>query len=211
MSDTVKILGDALSHKFANIRYLTLEAMSRLVATSESVAKMVKQHQKTVISSLKDKDISIRKRALDLLYGMCNKSTSKLIVRELLDYLINAEYEVREELATKIAILAEKFASNKAWYVDVILKLIRLAGEDVPDDIWHRVIQVVLSCNEEIQTYAAQTVYQQLFNPHWNEITVRVAAYILGEFAGLIFKKRGTTALFSRASARIRACARATD
>lgn len=194
MKDTVNILGDALSHKFCNIRYLSLEAMSNLVATSTNVAKMVKKHQNTVIQSLKDKDVSIRKRALDLLYGMCNKSTSKLIVRELLDYLVTAEYDLREELATKIGILAEKFASNKAWYVDVILKLIRLAGEDVPDDIWFRVIQIVMSSDESIQTYATQTVYQQLFNPQWNEITVRVAGYILGEFGTLIEEESGSSA-----------------
>ena len=195
MKDTVNILGDALSHKFCNIRYLSLEAMSNLVATSANVAKAVKKHQKIVIQSLKDKDVSIRKRALDLLYGMCNKSTSKLIVRELLDYLVTAEYDLREELATKIAILAEKFASNKSWYVDVMLKLIRLAGEDVPDDIWYRVIQIIMSGDENLQTYAAQTVFQQLFNPQWNEITVRVAAYILGEFGSLIEEESGSSAL----------------
>ena len=36
----------------------------------------------------------------------------------------------------KIAILAEKFASDLRWYVDVILQLISHAGDFVSDDIW---------------------------------------------------------------------------
>ncbi len=94
------------------------------------------QHQQTVIDALKDTDVSIRKRALDLLYGMCDVESAKSIVRQLLDYLIKAEFEVRRELATKTAMLAERFSANKAWYIDVMLELLRVAGDDVPDDIW---------------------------------------------------------------------------
>jgi AP-2 complex subunit alpha len=102
--------------------------------------------------SLKDADISIRRRALDLLYGMCDKYTSKEIVGELLTYLLTADYAIREELVIKLAILAEKFASNYQWYVDVILQLITLAGDFVSDDIWHRVIKIVTN-HEDVQEY----------------------------------------------------------
>jgi AP-2 complex subunit alpha len=205
-----------------NIRYLGLEAMSRLVA-SRDVQRVVRDHQQTgkqkgialenflfcnscfssaVIDSLKETDVSIRKRALDLLYSMCDAESAQVriekrknafllnffffqtIVRQLLDYLAKAEYEVRRELASKTAILAEKFSSNKAWYIDCMLevnniytsllnccelcltlqpfvsfrlKLLRIAGEDVPDDMWHRVIRVVLSSSEDAQAYAART------------------------------------------------------
>ncbi len=38
------------------------------------------------------------------------------MVAELLSYSKEADFDIREELALKIAILAEKFASNYAWY-----------------------------------------------------------------------------------------------
>lgn len=41
-----------------------------------------------------------------------------------------------------MAILAEKYATDYTWYVDVILKLIRVAGDYVSEEVWHRVIQV---------------------------------------------------------------------
>lgn len=136
--------------------------------------------------------MSIRKRALDLLYGMCDHDSAKAIVRQLLDYLLKAEYEVRQELATKTAMLAERFSSNKAWYMDVMLELLRTAGEDVPDDIWHRVIRVVLGCSEDVQAYAARTCFRALKDPQWNEILLKVAAYVLGEFGTLISEEMGS-------------------
>jgi hypothetical protein len=42
----------------------------------------------------------------------------------------------------KVAILAEKYASDYTWYVDVILKLISTAGDYVSEEVWYRVIQV---------------------------------------------------------------------
>jgi AP-2 complex subunit alpha len=38
-------------------------------------------------------------------------------VAELLGYMQVADYDIREELALKIAILAEKWAPNHAWFV----------------------------------------------------------------------------------------------
>jgi AP-2 complex subunit alpha len=46
-------------------------------------------------------------------------------------------------MVLKIAILAEKFAENLTWYIDVIIKLIEYAGDYVSDDIWFRVAQIV--------------------------------------------------------------------
>ena len=64
-----------------------------------------------------DNDISIRRQALDLLFTMCDSSNSKVIVSELMEYLNGADVTMREELSLKIAILAEKFATDLSWYV----------------------------------------------------------------------------------------------
>lgn len=62
--------------------------------------------------SLKDRDISVRRRALDLLYSMCDTTNSKVIVGELVRYLQVADYNLREEMVLKIAILTERFATE---------------------------------------------------------------------------------------------------
>ena len=141
------------------MRYLALEAMEHLATLDNETLSLVKKHQETIILALKDPDISIRKRALDLLYGITDRSNSKAIVSELLSYLATADYAIREELVLKIAILAEKFASHYSWFVDVMMQLISLAGDFVGDDIWYRVVHIVTN-HEDIQEYAARIVFE---------------------------------------------------
>ena len=93
----------------------------------------------TIIVSLRDEDISIRRRALDLLFSLCDQQSAGEVVNELLDYLQENDYELKEEMVLKIAILAERFAENLNWYIDVIIKLIEYAGDYVSEDIWFRV------------------------------------------------------------------------
>ena len=65
----------------------------------------------------------------DLVYSMCDTSTVKETVAELLSYLETADMHLKEELVLKIAILAERFRSAHEWYVDVILSLVKAAGD----------------------------------------------------------------------------------
>ena len=82
----------------------------------------------------------------------------------------------------KVAILAEKYATDYTWYVDVILKLIRIAGDYVSEEVWYRVIQVcfMILCDfviapcqivvnrEDVQGYAAKTCFEALQVGIWN-------------------------------------------
>lgn len=97
-------------------------------------------------------DISIKRRALELLYLMCTEKTSTRIVEELLgyaegktkivfDFLIEwADLQIKEELVLKIAILSERFAENLIWYIDIVIRLVNSSGEYVTEDIWFRII-----------------------------------------------------------------------
>lgn len=45
-----------------------------------------------------ERDVSVRQRAVDLLYAMCDRSNAKQIVAEMLRYLEMADYSIREEI-----------------------------------------------------------------------------------------------------------------
>jgi len=143
------LLGRFIMSKETNVRYLGLDTMAHLAARSENL-EAIKRHQTTIIQSLRDKDISVRRRGLDLLYSMCDSSNSKLIVGELLKYLSVADYTLREEMVLKIAILTEKFAIEYEWYVDTILSLMNTAGDHVGEEVWYRIVQIVTN-TEELQ------------------------------------------------------------
>ena len=51
--------------------------MTHLEGTGDAIRKQ----QATILFSLKDADISIRRRALDLLFAMCDKSIAESVVK----------------------------------------------------------------------------------------------------------------------------------
>lgn len=83
-----------------------------------------------------------------MLYLICNPNNSSEIVAQLLGYLENRNDPlIRDDLVLKIAILAEKFAENLRWYVDVVVNLIKNA--EVENDIWYRIIQIITGFREQ--------------------------------------------------------------
>jgi len=182
-------LGRFITSRETNVRYLGLEAMTHLAARSETL-EPIKKHQNTIIGSLRDRDISVRRKALDLLYSMCDPTNATPIVSELLKYLQGADFAIREEMVLKIAILTEKYATEYQWYVDISLRLISMAGDHVSDEVWQRVIQIVTN-NEELQVYAAQNILQHIQATQCHETLVKIGGYLLGEFGHLIADNPG--------------------
>ncbi|KAL3426696.1 hypothetical protein PVAG01_00205 [Phlyctema vagabunda] len=203
-------LGKFIQSRETNVRYLGLEAMTHLAARAETLDP-IKQHQAIIIGSLKDRDISVRRKGLDLLYSMCDQSNAQPIVGELLQYLQNADFAIREEMVLKIAILTEKYATDIQWYVDISLRLIAMAGDHVSDEVWHRVIQIVTN-NEELQVYAAQNILQYVKADHCHETLVKIGGYILGEFGHLIAEDKGCSPIeqFMALQGKLQGCSSST-
>ncbi|KAI0275065.1 Adaptor protein complex AP-2 alpha subunit [Gloeopeniophorella convolvens] len=183
------LLARFISSKETNVRYLGLDTLAHLAARADSL-EAIKKHQAHVILSLRDRDISVRRRALDLLYSMCDVDNSETIVGELLQYLKVADYALREEMVLKIAVLTEKYASSYRWYVDTILELISAAGDHVGDEVWYRVIQIITN-TEDLQAYASRVVFERLKSPATHESLVKVGGYVLGEYGHLVANEEG--------------------
>ncbi|EEH45165.1 uncharacterized protein PADG_01315 [Paracoccidioides brasiliensis Pb18] len=181
-------LGKFIQSRETNVRYLGLEAMTHFAARAETLDP-IKEHQNIILGSLRDRDISVRRKGLDLLYSMCDTSNARPIVNELLRYLQTADYSIREEMVLKVAILTEKYATDAQWYIDISLKLLSLAGDHVSDEVWQRVIQIVTN-NEELQAYAAQHLLGYI-KGDCHDSLVKIGGYILGEFGHLIADNKG--------------------
>jgi len=187
---SVGVLGGFITESEPNIAYLGLNHLTNLVApdTLEAIQSYIPE----VIPRLHDVDISIRKRALDLLFAACDASNARDIVAHLLRYLTTADFAIREELALKTAILAERNADKtpdgKRWFLETCLTLIDKAGDFVSDAMWHRVAQAVTNA-PELHAPAARRALERLRlgSPHF--MFTRVAAYVLGEFGHAL---RGT-------------------
>lgn len=185
-NETITLLGIFITVREPNIRYLALESMCRFNASPAS-AKIIAEHLPTILKSLRDNDISIRRRALDILYLMCTPQTASKIVEDLMQYVDESDLLFREELVLKIAILAEKFADDLQWYIDVVVRLVTSSGEYVTDDIWFRIIQIITGFGTEaspdLQRYACMKLYTALNVPHVHETLVKIAAFVLSEYS----------------------------
>lgn len=172
--DTASVLlARFIMSKETNVRYLGLDTMAHLAAQADSL-DAIKRQQQTIVLSLRDKDISVRRRALDLLYSMCDGNNAESIVDELLRYLKVADYALREEMVLKIAILTEKYATSYKWYIDTILALISTAGEHVGEEVWYRIVQIITN-TEDVREYAVRSVFAYLQASTCHESLIKVA------------------------------------
>ena len=81
----INILGRFLLNKDNNTRYVALATLAKVV-NSDMAA--VQRHRNTIVECLKDPDVSIRTRALELLFHLVNAKNVQVLTREMLNYLI---------------------------------------------------------------------------------------------------------------------------
>lgn len=174
----VNILGKFLSNRDNNIRYVALNTLIKVVAIEPNA---VQRHRNTILECLRDPDISIRRRALELSFTLINESNVRVLIRELLAFLEVADNEFKPTMTSQIGIAADKFSPNKRWHVDTMLRVLTLAGNHVKEPIMSSFIRLVAT-TPELQTYAVQKLYGNLKKDITQESLTQAAAWCIGEF-----------------------------
>lgn len=174
----VNILGKFLTNKDNNIRYVALNTLNKVVAIEPNA---VQRHRNTILECLRDPDISIRRRALDLSFMLINEGNVRVLVRELLAFLEVADSEFKPAMTTQIGIAADRFAPNKRWHVDTILRVLKLAGAYVKEQILSSFVRLIAT-TPELQTYSAQKLYLSLKEDISQEGLTLAGTWVIGEF-----------------------------
>lgn len=60
---------------------------------------------------------------MELSFALVNENNVRGMMKELLEFLEYCEDEFKSDAASNIVLAAEKFAPNKKWHVDTILKV----------------------------------------------------------------------------------------
>merc|ERR1719409_1867440 len=127
----INILGRFLLSRDNNIRYVALATLQRICNID---LKAVQRHRATIIDCLKDSDISIRRRALDVTYTLVNEENIRNMAKELLNYLLVADTEFKEDLCSRICMVVERFSPNTRYQIDTLIKVMTLAGNYVQEE-----------------------------------------------------------------------------
>ncbi|TDZ34647.1 AP-1 complex subunit gamma-1 [Colletotrichum trifolii] len=180
----VNILGKFLSNRDNNIRYVALNTLIKVVAIEPNA---VQRHRNTILECLRDPDISIRRRALELSFTLINESNVRVLIRELLAFLEVADNEFKPTMTSQIGIAADKFAPNKRWHVDTMLRVLTLAGNYVKEPIMSSFIRLVAT-TPELQTYAVQKLYSNLKKDITQESLTQAGAWCIGEYGDALLR-----------------------
>jgi AP-1 complex subunit gamma-1 len=180
----VNILGKFLANKDNNIRYVALNTLIKVVAVEPNA---VQRHRNTILDCLRDPDISIRRRALDLSFTLVNEGNVRVLVRELLAFLEVADNEFKPAMTSQIGIAADRFAPNKRWHVDTMLRVLKLAGSYVKEQILSSFVRLIAT-TPDLQTYAVQKLYTALKEDITQEGLTLAASWVIGEYGDALLR-----------------------
>lgn len=179
----INILGRFLLNNDKNIRYV---ALNTLLKTVQADYNAVQRHRTTILDCLKDPDISIRRRAMELSFALVNSSNIRGMMKELLAFLVNTDVEFKSYVTSEIFLAAEKHAPNKRWHIDTMMKVLTTAGGYVRDDTVPSLIHLV-SASSELQGYAVQRLFKAMLNDISQQPLVQVGSWCCGEYGEQLF------------------------
>ncbi|KAG2453880.1 hypothetical protein HYH02_002086 [Chlamydomonas schloesseri] len=185
----INILGRFLANKDNNIRYVALNTLAKVVAVD---TQAVQRHRATIVECVKDADVSIRRRALELVYSLVNEANIRTLTRELLDYLAVSDAEFKPDLTAKICMLIQRFAPDRRWHLDQLLAVMLQAGSYVKDEV-ARALLVQLTNTPDLHAYAARAMFRSLSanGDTAAPILVCTAVWVVGEYGEMLLPDLG--------------------
>ena len=180
------ILGQFLANKDNNYKYLALNTLNDIAKIDIDT---VQKHKNVILEFLKDPDIAIKRRSLDLTYLIVNTENIRQIVTETLDFINStSNVDFKLELTSKIFYSLEKYSPSLKWEIDVLLKMLCLCEDSINEEIIWKIINLILN-TKELQQYTMFRYFiamQNMLEDTDVEALYHVGITILGELFKLI-------------------------
>ena len=136
----VNILGRFLLNSDKNIRYVALNTLLKTVSVDNSA---VQRHRATILDCLKDQDVTIKKRAMELCFALINTSNIKSMMKELLVFLKTADADFKQQCSSNMMLSADQHSPDTKWHIDTIFDVLKNSGNMVRDDVVFNTIQLI--------------------------------------------------------------------
>ncbi|KAG5494129.1 hypothetical protein JKF63_01964 [Porcisia hertigi] len=176
------------SVKDNNLRFVALETL--LLYSSKNFDAVV-QHQAIILECLRDSDISIRRRALDLTVTLITVNNVRLLVPDLIMYLSLCSEDMKGDVARHISDVIETHSPSEIWRVDYSIRFLKAAKQLAPLDFGRRLLIVLSSQPKDVQTRAVEALWEEASYPfdalhQSRKALLMVALWCLGEYVELL-------------------------
>lgn len=183
----INILSKFLVQKDNNIRYVALDTLLQVI---EFEPLAVQRHRNIIVGCLYDGDISIRRRSLELIFGIVNQQNIKLLTHELLNYLkTEDDEELKFFITNQLSILCSKFNNNLEANLLNMIKMLEIAGNFINDTILSTILSMIMQCskNTQIIKNVLNSLMKSLKNSLYEQFGLSlVTVWCLGEYSDLI-------------------------
>jgi AP-4 complex subunit epsilon-1 len=168
LEEAAKCVSRFVTAEKHDLKYLGINALANIVLVD---SKYALEHQLVVIDCLEDPDEALRRKTLDLLYKMTNPTNVVIIVDKLVSSLKSSiDVFLRKELVMRITQLAERFAPNTRWYIDIMNVVFEEAGDLVEKNVANNLMKLILESEEveeesetDVKAYAAEVYIHQSY------------------------------------------------
>jgi len=165
---------------------VALNTLGRVISLD---APAVQRHRNTIVDCLKDPDISIRQRALELIYKLVNVENVQGLTAELLNYLVVCPEEARGEICTRILTVVDKFSPDSRWRVDTLITMLTIAGKECAEKVLASVIVYVSSSSEDLRSYATHKLLKAVRDDDGAQMGLTVVGiWCIGEYGDLLLR-----------------------
>jgi len=200
----VNILGRFLLNRDNNIRYVALNTLAKCIVeqsgresemistdgeSANSAMSALQRHRTTVVDCLKDPDVSIRQRALELIYHLVNESNVESLTAELLNYLVLCPREHRSDICTRILKVVDRFSPDDRWRVDTLITTLTIAGREATRDVQSAAVIYISRADADIHAFATHKLLKAIRDDDGSQVgLLSVGVWCIGEYGDLLLQ-----------------------
>lgn len=181
----INILGRFLLNSDKNIRYVALNTLLKVVSADTNA---IQRHRSTIVECLKDQDVSIKRRAMELSFAIINSNNIIQMIDEIMEFLATCEPDFKADCSSNMCIAMEKHSPNRNWYIDQMIRVLTTAGNYVRDDIVSSFV-ILISTTPASQLNTALQLYKLIKDDITTQPLVQCAVWSLGEYGADIIGK----------------------
>jgi AP-1 complex subunit gamma-1 len=212
----VNILGRFLLNRDNNIRYVALNTLAKCIveqkqgsrsngssmlitdetntdggenSTANSAMSALQRHRTTVVDCLKDPDVSIRQRALELIFHLVNAGNVESLTSELLNYLVLCPREHRGDICTRVLKVVDHYSPDDRWRIDTLITTLTIAGREASNTVQNATSVYISRADADLQALATHKLLKAVRDDDGTQHgLLAVGIWCIGEYGDLLLR-----------------------